>query len=284
MRDPHPLTPYPPLWINACLTGMVPDKTGFPHVPISPEEIIQDALEVASLGVQILHIHARGEDGLPTWKADVYAKILPAIRRVHPDVILCVTTSGRVWTDFERRVEVLDLTGAAKPDMASLTLGSLNFPTGAHLNSPDMIERMAQRMLDRKIKPELEIFELGMLDYARYLHKHNLLRPPFYFNFLLGNRGTAPATLGQLDALINALPNQAWWAVGGIGCFQLPMVTAGLIAGGGVRVGLEDNLYYDRDKKIPARNVDLVKRIIRLANECGRSLASAKDIRTLLGL
>lgn len=284
MPDPHPLTPYPPLWINACITGMVPDKSAFPFVPVSPEEIIAEALDIAQLGVQMIHLHARDENGAATWKAEVYAEILTAIRRAHPDLILCVTTSGRIWTDFERRAEVLDLAGEAKPDMASLTLGSLNFPTGVHANSPDMIARLAQRMIERGIKPEIEIFEPGMLDYARYLQRHALLEPPFYFNFILGNRGTAPATLGQLDALIRALPPGAYWAVGGIGCFQLPMVTAGLIAGGGVRVGLEDNLYYDFKKSRPARNADLIKRVIRLAQECGRELAPVKDLRIQFGL
>ena len=174
-NEPFPLAPYPPLLINACLTGMIPTKEKTQYVPITPEEIIKDAINVCDAGAQIVHIHARDNDGKPTWKASIYEQIISGIRRERPKLICCVSLSGRNWPDFERRSEPLRLTGIAKPDMASLTLGSLNFPTGPSINSPDMIAQLAATMQELKILPELEAFNIGMVSYAKFLERRGLL-------------------------------------------------------------------------------------------------------------
>src|SRR3989338_793835 len=124
-EDAHPLKPYSKLIINAAITGMTPTKSDTPFVPVNIDEIIEDAIKCVSAGASILHIHARDKDEKPIYKADVYARIIEGIRHECPQVVICVTTSGRMYNEFEKRSEVLDLAGYVKPDMASLTLGSL---------------------------------------------------------------------------------------------------------------------------------------------------------------
>jgi uncharacterized protein (DUF849 family) len=201
-----------------------------------------------------------------------------------PDIVICVTTSGRVFGDPERRGEVLDLDGAVKPDMASLTLGSMNFPREASVNAPGTIQALAERMRERGIVPELEVFDVGMLDYARYLIERGVLRKPFYFNFLLGSLGTLAATPLHLAQLAAAVPSGATWAAAGIGRFQLPMNAMAVAMGGHVRVGLEDNLYLDTEKQAPATNLSLVERVVGIARAMGRPVATCAEARRRIGL
>jgi uncharacterized protein (DUF849 family)/N-acetylglutamate synthase-like GNAT family acetyltransferase len=283
-NDPPPLSQFTPLIINACLTGMLPTKRSAPHVPTSVEEIIQDAILVHDAGAHIVHLHARDETGAPTPSVHCYEQIITTLHKERPGLLCCVTTSGRSWSDFERRAEVLSLTGSAKPDLASLTLGSLNFLTGPSVNAISTIERLALRMNECGIKPELEVFDQGMINLAKYLERHGLISGTKYFNILLGNLNTAPATISSLGYLVQSLPTGSVWSVGGIGYFQLPMNTMAIAGGGHVRVGLEDEAYYDYARKICARNEDLVKRIVRLANELQRPLATPEQARSILGI
>lgn len=283
-NDPHPLSTYEPLIINACLTGMVPTKLSNPNVPVHPDEIIQDAVKVFDAGARIVHLHARNEKGEPTPDAKYYEKIISAIRKERPEMVCCVTTSGRNWKEFEQRSEVLFLSGQAKPDMASLTLGSLNFFTGPSLNSIEMIERLAMTMKEQHVKPEMEAFDTGMINLAKYLERNRLISGKKYFNLLFGNINTAPATITSLALMTQALPDNSAWAGTGLGQFQLPMNTAAIVAGGHVRVGIEDAIYYDYCKEIPATNEMLVRRVARIADEMQRPLATPKETRQLIGL
>lgn len=283
-REVYPLAPYPPLIVNVCLTGMVPSRDKTPYVPLSPEEIVADAVRVCDAGAQIVHIHARDETGAPTWRAEIYERILSGIRRERPGLICGVSTSGRLWSDFGRRAEVLSLDGAAKPDMASLTLGSLNFHSGPSINSIDTVKCLAETMLARGIKAELEAFEIGMIEFAHYLLKQGLVGGRPYFNLLLGSLGTISATIGNLASMITALPPHAVWSAAGIGVFQLPMNVAAIIAGGGVRVGIEDSIYFDAARTRLATNEALVQRVVRIAENCQRRLATPNEARAWLGL
>jgi len=273
-----------PLIVNAALTGMVPTKLDNPAVPVTPEEIAADAERCVRAGASIVHLHARDVTGAPTWRADIYADVIRRVRERVPDVIVCVSTSGRLWNELEKRAEVLELDGELKPDMASLTLGSLNFPRQASVNEPEMIAALAARMSDRGIVPELEIFDLGMLDYASYLIDRNVLRPPFYFNLLLGSLGTLSASSFNLALLARSLPPGATWAGAGIGRFQFPMNAAAIAAGGHVRVGLEDALWLDAAKERPATNLALVERVVGLGGACEREIATPGRARELIGL
>jgi len=215
---------------------------------------------------------------------DVYAEIMAKLRERCPDVIVCVSTSVRVFKAFEERAEALDLPEDLKPEMASLTLGSLNFTSEASVNEPTMITALAERMAERGIVPELEVFDLGMVDYARYLSERGVLRPPFYFNLLLGSLGTLSASPLHMALLTQALPEGSTWAGAGIGRFQFAANAMAIASGGHVRVGLEDNLWLDADKERPATNVALVERIVTLARACEREIATPDQARAQIGL
>ena len=283
-NDPHPLSPYQPLVINVCLTGIIPTKISTPYVPINIDEIVKDAIDVYDAGARIVHLHARDTEGKPTYEARYYEAMITAIRCERPDLICCVSTSGRDFQKIEQRSEVLYLEGKAKPDMASLTLGSLNFATGPSINSLDAIQELALIMKEKNIKPELEIFDSGMVNIAKYLERHEIISGKKYFNILLGNINTAPATIADLAHLSNALPENSVWAAAGLGEFQLPMNTAAIVAGGHVRVGIEDSIYYDYQQNRLATNTDLVKRIVRINNELQRDIATGSETRKILGL
>ncbi len=284
MGIPHPVAPYPKMIVNAAITGMVPTKEDTPHIPISVPEIVADAIACYNAGASIVHLHARDNAGEPAYQKGLYAEMITEIRAKCPDVIICATTSGRVHNTFEKRSEVLELEGHLKPDMGSLTMGSMNFPNQASVNQPDMIQNLAQKMKDRGIVPEIEVFESGMIHAATVLMGRGILVPPFYFNILLGSIYSAPATLSELSHMVMNLPAGVHWAATGIGRFQLKINLAAVLMGGHVRVGLEDNIYYDQNRTQLATNPMLIERVVRLAREVGREVATAAEAREILGL
>lgn len=270
--------------VNAALTGMVPTKADNPAVPVTPDEIAADAERVVAAGAAIVHLHARDEDGAPTWRPEVYREIVHLVRERCPEVVICVSTSGRTFRTFEERAAVLDLDGDEAPELASLTLGSLNFPAQASINEPDMIRRLAERMRERGIVPELEVFDLGMADYLGYLVDREILQPPIYVNVLLGSLGTLSADAFNLAAVVRALPPGATWSAAGIGRFQLDVNTLAIAMGGHVRVGLEDNLWFDRARTVEADNESLVRRVVDLAATLERPPATPDEARARIGL
>jgi 3-keto-5-aminohexanoate cleavage enzyme len=273
-----------PLIINLATTGMVPTKADNRAVPLTPAEIAEDCRRCAAAGATVVHLHARDADGQPTYRKEVFRETIALVRAAVPDIVVCVTTSGRLFGELEHRAEVLDLDGVVKPDMASLTLGSMNFPREASVNAPKTIQGLAERMRERGIVPELEVFDAGMLDYAEYLIGRGVLREPFYFNFLLGSLGTLAATPLHLSQLAAGVPRGATWAAAGIGRFQLPMNAMAVAMGGHVRVGLEDNLFLDAAKQRPATNLLLVERVAGIARAMGRPVATCAQARRRIGL
>jgi len=269
---------------NFTPTGMIPTKKMTPYVPIRPEEIIKDVLEAVELGVNMVHLHARDYNtGTPTYRKEIYEEIICGIRKENKDLVICVSTSGRNFSEFEKRSECLELSGELKPDFGSLTLSSLNFNQQASINAPEMIKALAQKMLDNNIRPELEAFDLGMINYANYLIGKGLIKPPYYFNLILGNIACAQANLLSLGLMIKELPSGSIWSAGGIGGWQLKMNAMSIIEGGGVRVGLEDNIYFDDDRKQLAENRQLVERIANIARVMGKLPYSPKEAREILG-
>jgi 3-keto-5-aminohexanoate cleavage enzyme len=168
--------------------------------------------------------------------------------------------------------------------MASLTLGSLNFPGQASVNEPSTILGLAERMYERGIMPELEVFDFGMVDFGKYLLERGVLRPPSYFNLLLGSLGTLSASPLHLSLLAQALPAESTWAAAGIGRFQFAVNALAIASGGHVRVGLEDNLWLDAGKEQLASNAGLVERLVTLARACGREVATPEQARAAIGL
>lgn len=283
-NDAHPLAPYPPLIINVCLTGMIPTQTMTPHVPITPDEIIADAVAVYDAGARIVHIHARDAQGLPSPDPGIYDRIITGIRRERPELVIAATTSGRNWSDFERRSAILYLDKPARPDMASLTLGSFNFLTGSSTSTIEMVERLAMAMKDQGVRPELEVFDYGMINLACYLERNGLIQGRKYFNIMLGNLNTAPATLANLAQMTATLPANSIWGAAGLGQFQLPMNVAAIAGGGHVRVGIEDSIHYDHARTRLASNRELVERVVRIAEELQRPLATPAQTRLLCGI
>ena len=271
--------------LNFAPTGIIPTKEMTPYVPISPDEIINEVLNITDLGINMIHLHARSPStGEPTYEKEIYGDIIRGIRRKEKDVILCVSTSGRHFTEFDKRSDCLNLEGELKPDFASLTLSSLNFNKQASINTPQMIQDLAKKMLEKVIKPELEVFDLGMINYAKYLIDKGLLQPPYYFNLILGNIACAQADMLHLGLMVRELPEGSIWSVGGVGDYQLQLNAMAIVAGGGVRVGLEDNIWYDAERTQLATNQNLIERIVSIAKAVGREPYSPNEARDLLKL
>ncbi len=271
--------------INFTPTGMIPTSEMTPHVPITTSEIVEQVNEAYEIGITMVHLHAREEEsGRPCWQADVYGKIIEGIRGFSRDLIICVSLSGRNYSEYEKRTDVLLLDGELKPDMGSLTLSSVNFNRIASINTPDMIQDLAAAMKAKGIMAELEAFDSGMINYAKYLQSKKLLEPPHYFNLLLGNIACAQATLLHAGIMVNDLPEQSVWSMAGIGDAQVAVNTMAIAAGGGVRVGLEDSIWWDRSRTRLARNAELVKRIHRISNDIGRAIMPPSAARELLNL
>jgi uncharacterized protein (DUF849 family) len=255
-------------------------------VPISHNEIVEDVAHCLELGVQMFHLHARDEHGVQSGDPERYGRLIQAIRKLPGgrEAVLCATTSGRKDPDFDSRSRVLDLDGDMRPDMGSLTLSSLNFVTGASLNEPGVIEALAGRMQEKGIKPEIEIFDLGMANYLKVLINKELVKPPYYINMLLGNVAGAQVSPGELGALASVLPADSHVGLAGIGRSQLSANMAALLFVDGMRTGLEDNLWMDYGRKVPASNSDLVKRVLQLAEILERPLLGRVALREKLGL
>jgi 3-keto-5-aminohexanoate cleavage enzyme len=267
--------------VNVCLTGTIPSKEMNVHLPVTPDEVAEDVRRCTALGASIFHIHVRDRDGKPDWKRETFQAAMDAIRSVSKDVVVCVTTTGRRVSDLARRLECLDTDPA--PDMASVTMGSLNFMNDASMNDPRTITAILEALAERGVRPEIEIFDVGMARATERLVKEGILKPPVYANILLGNAGTAGASLLDMAAITAHLTEDLVWCSAGIGKIQLAANTIGLLYGHGVRVGLEDNLYLDNGKTL-ATNPLLVERIVMIGKLLGRNPCSIEETRRLLGL
>lgn len=271
--------------VNFTPTGMIPTKKDTPHVPITPKEVVEEVRLVYKEGITMVHLHGRDpESQAPAYERELYGTMIEEIRSFAPELVICVSTSGRTFSDFEKRSDVLMLEGIQKPDMASLTLSSLNFNHRASVNEPEMIRALAEKMLERGIKPELEVFDLGMVNYAHYLIAKGVLKPPYYFNLILGNVACAQADLLHIGAIVKDLPQPCLFSLGGVGRYQLQTNSLAISMGYGVRVGLEDNIWYDEQRTRLATNRDLLKRLGEIAAANEKSFMSPGELRRLLGL
>ncbi len=273
------------LIVNFTPTGMIPTKDMTPHVPISVSEIVDDVCRAVEIGITMVHLHARDEStSEPAYSARTYEKIITGIRAFAKDLIICISLSGRNYSEFKQRAEPLQLDGHAKPDMGSLTLSSLNFNRVASVNSPKVITALGREMKCRGILPELEAFDSGMINYARYMARKGILQAPHYFNLILGNIACAQADLLHLAVMTRDLPDDSYWSLGGVGDSQLSLNSIAIGAGGGVRVGLEDNIWFDPARTRLATNADLLNRIHNLAEANERKVMTPARLRKLLNL
>ncbi len=235
---------------------MVPTKEMTPHVPISPSEIIEQTHEAYEVGITIAHLHAREKDGIPTWKPEVYKDIFEGVRKHCPDLVICGSTSGRNFPEFEKRSAVIEL----RPDMCSLTLSSLNFIRQASVNDPQMIIKLVQKMTEYGVVPELECFDLGMINYGNYLIDKKYIEGPFYWNLIFGNIAGFQASFNQIGIALNEIPKDHFISLAGLGSNQLPVNSTAISMGYGVRIGIEDNIWWDEKRSRPVSNIELIKR------------------------
>lgn len=269
------------LIITVGITGSRITRQQTPYIPITPQEIAQSGVEAWRAGASILHIHVRDpKTGLGTQDYSLFKEVVDRIRS-ETDAILCLTTSGIPGRNLEFPERLVPL--SFKPELVSFDAGSINMRENVFLNPPEFLEMLAKETLTKAIKPELEVFEVGMAQTClRYMEK-GLLKPPLHFQFVLGIVGGMPATPKSLLHLYEIIPEGSTWSVIGIGPGQLPMAMIAMAMGGHVRVGLEDNIYYS--KGVLARsNAQLVERVVRIAKEFGREVATPSDARKILNL
>jgi len=266
------------LIITAALTGAEVTREQQPALPISPEEIAIAAAECAQAGASIVHVHARLPDGTPTQDKEIYRQIIAEVKK-RCDVIVQVSTGGAVGMTAQERMAPVTL----KPEMATLSMGTVNFGGDVFLNPPAEMEIFAAAMREHGVKPELEIFDSGMLTTVHRWLKKGLLTGPQHFDFVLGIPGGMAGTPEALMYLRSQLPAHSTWTVAGIGPAQLPLGTLAIVLGGHVRVGFEDNVYY-RKGELASSNAQLVARIARISRELDREVATPDEARQMLGL
>ncbi|AFM40841.1 hypothetical protein Desaci_1864 [Desulfosporosinus acidiphilus SJ4] len=266
------------LIITAALVGAEVTRKQTPFLPLSPREIADEAKKAWAAGASIVHLHMRDSIGNPTQNKELFAEAVDYIQ-AETDLIIQVSTGGAAGMTAEERIQPVTLA----PEMASLSTGSVNFGEDVFSNPLPMVREFALACQNYHVKPEIEVFEAGMIQNALNLRELGLLHEPIHFNFVLGVPGGMPATAKNLLFLLDLIPPASTWTISGIGKHQLPMNTLGIILGGHVRTGFEDNIYY-RKGVLAEGNTPLVERLVSLAQSLERPVASPSEARILLGL
>ncbi len=264
------------LIITCALSGAEINKKDNPNLPVTPEELAREAEQAVAAGASIIHLHVRKEDGTPTMDPEIFGRARDLIAE-KTDAIIQFSTGGAVGMPLEERIAPLDL----QPEMATLTTGTVNFGREVFYNPPPYIEALATRMQEKGVKPEIEVFEAGMIKNALFFVRQGLLEMPLHFDLVMGVPGGIPAEVRDLVYLVESLPQGSTWSVAGIGRHELNLGTVALIMGGHVRVGFEDNIYYHRGV-LAESNAQLVERMARLAGEVGREVARPDEARQIL--
>ena len=267
------------LIITIAPTGNVPTKELNPSSPLTPLEIANDLIKCRQIGASVAHLHARNSEMQPTHSRVECKKVLDEIKKKEIDIITCISTGVRGGPNtIESRTQMLNLDS----DMASIAPGSSNFSSMVNVNTPEMINAMAEKMYKNGIKPEVEIFDAAFLENTKFLIKKGILKAPIHFNFVLGVPGSIDARPQTLLYLIDSLPPKSSWSVIGVGGNQLPVITMGILFGGHVRTGLEDTIMYKKNQL--ATNTMLVERVVRIAKELNREVATTDEAREMLSL
>lgn len=266
------------LIITAAICGAEVTKEQNPAVPYTVEEIQREAKAAYDAGASIIHLHVREDDGTPTQDKARFKECMDAVREVCPDAIIQPSTGGAVgMTDLER-LQPTELS----PEMATLDCGSVNFGGDeVFLNSENTIINFGKIMQERGVKPEIEVFDKGMVDLAIRYHKQGYINAPMHFDFVLGVQMTATAR--DLAFMVDSLPEGSTWTVAGLGRHQFNMAALAIIMGGHARVGFEDNLYLEKGV-LAKSNGELVEKVVKLANLLGREVATPDEAREILSL
>ena len=266
--------------ITVAPTGEGPTKELNPATPITPAEIAEDVFECYQAGAAIAHVHVRNDEGNPTMDTDKFIETCYRIRE-KCDIVINVTTSGDITAGDEIRMAHLY---KIRPEMATFDCGTMNWAYEEIFeNSPPFLEKLGKVQQELGIKPEVEIFDAGMMDNALHYIKTGVLKPPVHFQLILGSPGGMPCSVENLIFLQRMVPEGCTWSTFGVGRHHLPILTAGLLLGGSVRVGFEDNTYYAKGVKAKS-NAQLVERAVRLAKELHREVATSDDVREMFQL
>jgi 3-keto-5-aminohexanoate cleavage enzyme len=268
------------LIITAAICGAEVTKENNPAVPYTVAEIAREAKSACDAGASIIHLHVREDDGTPTQSKERFQLCIDAIRRECGDAVIQPSTGGAVGMSDLERLQSTEVTPT--PEFATLDCGTLNFGGDEiFVNSDNTIFNFARIMKERGIKPELEVFDKGMIDIAMKADRKGLLVRPLHFDFVLGVQMTA--TVRDLSFMAGSIPQGSTWTVAGIGRHAFEMAAAGIIMGGHVRVGFEDNLYLEKGV-LAQSNGELVEKVVKLAKLLGREIASPAEARGILGL
>ncbi len=270
-----------PVIFAVAITGSIPRKAHNPAVPVTPEEQIESTHEAYEAGAALAHIHVRNPDESSSSDPELFARVQEGLRKHCPDMIQQFSTGGRGRDPAERGSSL-----SLRPDMASLATGSVNFKTIIYENEPQLIDALAESMLEYEIKPEIEIFDLAMLYNAADLVARGLLKPPAHVQFVLGIPNALPPRRKMLEFLLSELEEclpGATWTAAGIARHQLEMARWSLELGGHVRTGLEDNIKLDRETLAPS-NAALVEQCVALCEEYDTRPATPAEAREMLGL
>lgn len=269
-----------PVIITAAVVGAEVTREQQPYLPVTPQEIITSAVDSYQAGAAVIHLHVRDEQGQPTQDAQIFARVVSGIR-ARCDVIVQTSTGGAVGMSEQERLQALE----CRPDMATLTMGSINFGNDVFENRRGMVERFARRMREVGVVPEIGVFDTAMIDEALRLYHMGLVSMPLHVDFTMGAPGSIGADAAHLVHLVRSLPAQSTWSVGAVGPHQLRMGVMALTMGGHVRVGMEDTLYYRyRERRLAQSNAELVERVVRIAGELERPVATVAQARKLLRL
>lgn len=267
-----------PLIITCPIVGAELTKKEYPYLPITPEELANAVKDAVDAGASIIHLHVRDEEGRPSQRVDIFEEVTKKIR-MRCDCILEYSTGGAVGTPLEERCAPLKL----KPEMASLNMGTMNFGPDIFENKESTIRYIANAIQENGIMPDVAIFDCGMMDTLNRYLKKGYIPKKFLIGFALGVPGGMGGDVKNLLFLLDRLPPGQAWLVAGVGKYQLPLSVHAIALGGHVRVGIEDNIYY-RKGELANSNAQLIKRIVRIAKEMDRPIASVDQAREILGL
>lgn len=268
------------LIITAAICGAEVLKEHNPNVPYTVEEIANEAYLAAEAGAAIIHLHVREDDGTPTQSKERFEECIKAIREKCPDVIIQPSTGGSVGMTSAERLQPIELS----PEMATLDCGTLNFGGDEiFVNTENMIKEFGQKMIEKNVKPEVEVFDKSMIDTALRLMKKGFIKEPVHFSFVMGVNGGISGELRDFIFLKDSLPCGSTFSVAGVGRYEFPLAAASIVSGGHVRVGFEDNVYIEKGK-LAKSNGELVSKVVRIAKELGREIATPDEARKILGL
>jgi len=268
-----------PLVITVAPVGGELTREQQPNLPLSPEEVADEVARCREAGASMVHLHVRDGQGAPTQDREHFARVIDAIKRAAPDIIVQTSTGGSVGMTEEERAQPLDL----KPEMATLTTGTVNFGADMFENPFPLVERFFLRMREVGIQPEFEVFDTGMVETARSLVAEDAEPRHLHFDLVLGVPGGMAGTPQAVVHMASILPAGSTWTATGIGRTHLPVALTALALGGHVRTGFEDTIYYERGR-LATSNAELIARVARIAGEAGRELATPEQAREIIGI